>query len=78
MKNFKKITAAIAATLMAASLSIPMAMSVPASAASITINGITANQEHTFEVYQVFTGDLDEETNKFTNLKWGSGVTSYN
>lgn len=78
MKNFKKITAAIAATLMAASLSIPMAMSVPASAASITINGITANQEHTFEVYQVFTGDLDEETNKFTNLKWSSGVTSYN
>lgn len=78
MKNFKKITAAIAATLMAASLSIPMAM--PASAATITISGITAAEAHTFEVYQVFTGDLtttEDGAKQLTNLKWGNGVTTY-
>lgn len=77
MKNFKKFTAAIAATLMAASLSIPMATSFTASAASITINGISTKQAHTFEVYQVLTGTLDE-AKKLNDMKWGSGVTSFN
>lgn len=77
MKNFKKFTAAIAATLMAASLSIPMATSFTASAASITINGISTEQAHTFEVYQVLTGTLDE-AKKLNDMKWGSGVTSFN
>lgn len=77
MKNFKKFTAAIAATLMAASLSIPMATSFTASAASITINGISTEQAHTFEVYQVLTGTLDKEK-KLNDMKWGSGVTSFN
>lgn len=78
MKNFKRFTAAIAATLMAASLSIPMAMQT--SAASITINGITASEAHTFEVYQVFTGELstaEDGAKQLTDLKWGNGVSTY-
>lgn len=78
MKNFKRFTAAIAATLMAASLSVPMAMNV--SAASIEITGISAEQAHTFEVYQVFTADLSTDASNSTvlsNVKWGTGVTAY-
>lgn len=74
MKNTKKFAAMIAALTLSACSIAPMAMT--ASAASIAISGISESQAHTFEVYQVFTGDLDEN-NKFTNLKWGSGVTSY-
>ena len=76
MKKFNRFTAAIAATLMAASLSVPMMASLPASAASIEITGISATQEHTFEVYQVFTGTLSTG-NVLSDIKWGSGVTSY-
>lgn len=75
MKNFKKFTATIAATLMAASLSVPMFASVPVGAANITITGISTTQAHTFEVYQVFTGDLSAGV--LSNLKWGSGVAQY-
>ncbi|MGN1390344.1 MAG: isopeptide-forming domain-containing fimbrial protein [Sharpea porci] len=33
-------------------------------------NGLTS---HTFEVYQVFTGDLNENT--LSNIQWGNGIT---
>ena len=74
MKKFKKISAAIAATVMVASLSVPMIASLPAGAADITITGISTTQQHSFEIYQVFTGDLTGDI--LTNLKWGSGVTA--
>lgn len=74
MKNFKKFSAAIAATLVAASISVPMMASLPVSAADITITGISTTQTHNFEIYQVFTGDLSGDV--LSNLKWGSGVTA--
>ena len=40
MKNFKKFSAAIAVTLVAASISVPMMASLPVSAADITITQI--------------------------------------
>lgn len=75
MKNTRKFAAMAAALSLAVCSIAPITMS--ASAASITINNISTEQTHTFEVYQVFTGTLDSDTNKFTELKWGSGVTSY-
>lgn len=74
MKNFKKFSAAIVATLVAASISVPMMASLPVSAADITITGISTTQTHNFEIYQVFTGDLSGAV--LSNLKWGSGVTA--
>ncbi|MDE5772408.1 MAG: isopeptide-forming domain-containing fimbrial protein [Ruminococcus sp.] len=76
MKNMKKFAAMMAALTLSACSIAPMAMT--ASAATITINGVSTEQAHTFEVYQVFTGDFNSETKEFTNLKWGSGVASYN
>lgn len=72
-----KKTSKFAAIALAACMVAPMAMaSVPftASAASIEITGISAEQ-HTFEVYQIFKGDL--VNGKLSNLVWGSGITAY-
>lgn len=71
MKNFKRFTAAVAATLMAASLSIPMAMNV--SAADITISSSDSG-DHTYEAYQVFTGTLSGTV--LSDIQWGSGIDS--
>ena len=54
----------------------PMAMvAVPftASAASIEITGIGAEQ-HDFEIYQIFKGDL--VNGKLSNLVWADGITA--
>lgn len=83
MRNFKKFTAAVAATLMAASMVAPMAMNFSASATddnlSITVTN-TDGAEHTYESYQIFKGDYtaaDSSTGaseSFSNVEWGNGV----
>ncbi len=78
MKNtFKKFAGIAAASIMAASMVAPMAMNFTASAASVTIEGLDATVERTFEVYQVFTGTYDSATGTFSALKWGEGVSTY-
>lgn len=73
MKNFKRFTAAVAATLIAASLSVPMAMSLPSGAADITISTATGDTAtHTYEAYQIFSGTLSGTT--LSDIDWGSGV----
>ena len=59
------------------SLVMIMAMGFTAFAAdtpkySLTVNN-TGNTEHTFELYQIFTGDLSDGI--LSNIQWGSGVT---
>lgn len=90
MKNSRKFTAMVAALALAACSVAPMAASFSASAAataSITITGISTTENHTFNVYQVFKGDLttqtvgegatETQTKILSNLKWGNGVTAY-
>lgn len=75
MKNFKKISAAIAATLMAATLTAPMA--ITSSAADITISqpvGTATNVTHTYEAYQIFKGTLADGV--LSNIEWGNGVVA--
>lgn len=74
MKNTRKFAAFVASFLAVACMSVPMATSFSADAASITITN-AGDTAHTFEVYQVFVGDLSD--GKLSNLKWGSGVASY-
>lgn len=74
MKKTRRIAAMIAAMALTAAMCVPTAM-MSASAASIEITGISATEAHTFEVYQIFTGDLNDGT--FTNLKWGTGISQY-
>ena len=74
--NIRRIAAFTASILAAACLAVPMSSAFVADAASITINGISATQAHTFEVYQVFTGTLSSG-NVLSDIKWGTGVTDY-
>lgn len=75
MKHTRKFASLATAAVLAACAVVPVMSALPASAASIEITGISTTQAHTFEVYQVFTGTLSG--NKLSNIKWGSGITSY-
>lgn len=68
MKYFKKIASLVLA------LALALVLAVPAMAAetySITINNSATG--HTYEAYQIFTGDLSGTT--LSNIVWGSGIS---
>lgn len=54
-------------------LMLVMGMTSTAFAASITIDN--AQAKHTYDVYQVFTGDLSSDKATLSNIKWGNGVS---
>lgn len=73
MKNMKKIASLVLALIMAFAMT---ATAFAAETYSITINNST--EGHTYEAYQIFTGDLstNEAGNKvLSNIVWGSGVS---
>lgn len=74
-KVLSTIVAAMAAVAMALAL-VPAAYA--ADAADATTNSLTIYNTgataHTFELYQIFTGKLENET--LSNVQWGSGVTA--
>ena len=75
MKHTKKLASLLLALVMALSLAVT-AFADESTTYSITINNSTAG--HTYEAYQIFTGDLatNEAGNKvLSNIVWGSGVS---
>lgn len=70
MKKLRKFMALV----MALSMLLALSMTAFAAEHSLTISGTKEN--HTYEVYQIFTGDLAEVEGKKTlsNIKWGTGV----
>ena len=75
MKHIKKLASLVLALVMALSLAVTAFADEPTTY-SITINNSTAG--HTYEAYQIFTGDLatNEAGNKvLSNIVWGSGVS---
>lgn len=70
MNKLRKLTCLLLALVMV------FAMAATASAAGET-STITApaGSKRTYEVYQIFTGDLDENTKKLSNVKWGQNGT---
>ena len=69
MKRVKRVLALLAA------LALVLAMAVPAladGAKQYTIS-VPAGSNHTYKIYQIFTGDYSKEgtTNKLSNVKWG-------
>jgi fimbrial isopeptide formation D2 family protein/LPXTG-motif cell wall-anchored protein len=74
MKSMK-IVKRLFSTLMA--LALVLTLSVSAFAATghtITINSKTGG--HTYQAYQVFAGTYDSNSNKLSDITWGSGVDS--
>ena len=75
MKLFKKLMSYFIALTMVLSLATLLGGNVHAADATtytLTLqnNGRT---KHTFEVYQIFTGDLNDST--LSNIQWGNGIT---
>ena len=75
MKHIKKLASLLLALVMVLSLAVTAFADEPTTY-SITINNSTAG--HTYEAYQIFTGDLatNGDGNKvLSNIVWGSGVS---
>ena len=70
MKHIKKLASLLLVLVMALSLAVT-AFADELTTYSITINNSTAG--HTYEAYQIFTGDLSGTT--LSNIVWGSGVS---
>ena len=70
MKHIKKLASLLLVLVMALSLAVT-AFADESTTYSITINNSTAG--HTYEAYQIFTGDLSGTT--LSNIVWGSGVS---
>lgn len=68
-KAMKKLMAALLAVAMVCAMAIP-AFAAGTGSNTLTINGKTAG--HTYEAYQVFTGDL--KGGVLSNIVWGDGV----
>lgn len=68
-KAMKKLMAALLAVAMVCAMAIP-AFAAGTGSNTLTINGKTAG--HTYEAYQVFTGDLKGKV--LSNIVWGNGV----
>ncbi len=81
MKNTRRIAAFVASVLAVALMAAPMT-SFAATSGQITITGVSTEQAHKFEVYQILTGELSgtvgADGNVLSNAKWGSGITSWN
>ena len=68
-KTIKKLLAALMAVAMVCAMAIP-AFAAGTGSNTLTINGTT--EGHTYEAYQVFTGDLKGKV--LSNIVWGDGV----
>lgn len=69
MKKMKKLVSLLLAVVMV--LAMTVVVSAEANTYSITINN--SAEGHTYEAYQIFTGDLSGTT--LSNIVWGSGIS---
>lgn len=67
IRKIKQIFALLLAAVMMVAMAVP-AMADEGSGSNVDIS------EHTFEAYQIFTGDYDD--GKLLNIQWGNGVAS--
>ena len=78
-KAMKKLMAALLAVAMVCAMAIPAFADGSSSTSSpaVTMYTITAPKNgHTYEIYQIFTGDYDDsQPSMLTNIKWGKNGT---
>lgn len=74
MKRFKKFVSIMLAAVMTLAMALP-AMAAQDNSYVITVNTNAADKgTHTYEAYQVFSGDLGGGDGKLSNIDWGTGV----
>ena len=77
MKKMKRLVALALSVVMVLAMSVVAFAEEPTPTTySITINNAASG--HTYEAYQIFAGDLSEDSNGKTlsNITWGTGVTT--
>ncbi|WP_418752091.1 isopeptide-forming domain-containing fimbrial protein [Frisingicoccus sp.] len=77
MKHVKKLLSAVLVLVLALTMVLPVAAAEDGTTYSIKIKN--DNDDHTYEAYQIFAGDLATDENGATvlsNITWGSGVNS--
>ncbi len=72
MKHLKKIVSLLLTAVMVLAMCIPV-MADAATTYSITIDN--AAEDHTYEAYQIFAGELSTDGLSLSNIVWGSGVS---
>lgn len=74
MKTLKKLLGLVTAALMVLTLVLPASAADPTY--TLTINNTDPN--HTYQVYQLFTGRVDEKSGKLvlSDIQWGNGLTN--
>ena len=75
MKKMKKIFALLIAMVMVLG-TMNMTVYAATNQHTITINNADANGTHTYEGYQVFTGNLNAAEDVMSDIAWGNGVNS--
>lgn len=73
MKGLKKLTSLMLAIALVLSISVPSFAAQNTN--SLTVKN-TGKADHTFELYQIFTGDVVKGKKSISNIKWGNGVTN--
>ncbi len=74
MKHIKKVVTLMLAFVMVFSMSVFTAFAANTTEHTITITNTDPAKQHTYEAYQVFSGDLDASEAKLANIDWGTGV----
>ena len=72
MKHLKKIVSLLLTAVMVLAMCIPV-MADAATTYSITIDN--AAEDHIYEAYQIFAGELSTDGLSLSNIVWGSGVS---
>ncbi|MCI6681812.1 SpaH/EbpB family LPXTG-anchored major pilin [Parafannyhessea umbonata] len=81
MKHLSKMLKGLVAVFAAAAMALTLAPTAFAAEATSTTYKLTLTDTstgHTYEAYQIFTGDLSKKedgTKVLSNVKWGTGVT---
>lgn len=66
----KKMVSVALTLVMAFAMALTMKVTTFAAGKTFTITA--PNNNHTYEIYQIFTGDLSEGGKTLSNVKWGS------
>ena len=77
MKQFVKkkvsfVMVMIMAVITVISMSLPMAVFAQGGVGTLTHEKNEGSTPHTFQIYQIFSGDLDE-SKTLSNIQWGTG-----
>ena len=77
MKQFVKkkvsfVMVMIMAVITVISMSLPMAVFAQGGGYTLTLKN-EGSTPHTFQIYQIFSGDLDE-SKTLSNIQWGTGI----